>query len=258
MIDAPLRIRIRPSRTGVIVVVLIVATIIGLIVIIQAQARKVGKRIDCSNNLQQLGIATIAFDGTKGDFPSDNNPLHPDQSFYQQLVGDLEISDRMPDGTVNPNAAVKFFVCPGRRRAQDVPGACDYGYVSLNGATSRAILESDPAEFSERHPPGKVIQNAAGTANTALLSHIWISPDEYHLARPRWASRIGHTVPYSKATRGYLDTDPDGVGCMGSPHPNGMPTIFADGHVGFLRYTYPQFQMLWDYSNTTVVRQNVP
>ena len=252
MIEAPVGKRVRPRWVEILVIAVIAVTVVGLIVLFVEHSREVKKRLECADNLREIGVAMDRFEIANGGFPSDKNPNFPGQSFYQQLVGDLGISDRLADGRVNPNAVVRPFICPGRRKAEDVPGACDYGYVETSGTSCLSVLDAS-TQIST------ITCNGVGHfQNTAVLSHIWIAPDKYKVADPRWASRTGYSVSFGKATKAYRDTDPAGAGCLGSPHLNGMPTLFADGHVGILLHSYPQFQVLWDYSNTTVHRHNVP
>ena len=252
MSEAPVLWRVRPRWVEILVIAVIAVTVVGLIVIgFVAAQRSTAGRIQCTSHFRHLGISMISFDTTNGGFPSDNHPAFAGQSFYQQILDNLELGDLAPNGKANPQGVAKPFVCPTRRKAADVPGACDYGYVA-SGEESRSVLDS------ELPVPGKVITNAAGTQNTALLSHLWMSPVRYDSATPGWASRTGHAVAFEKGTRGYDDSDPAGAGGIGGPHWKGIPCGFADGHVGILLYTHPQFRDLWDYSDSRVPRHNVP
>jgi prepilin-type N-terminal cleavage/methylation domain-containing protein/prepilin-type processing-associated H-X9-DG protein len=237
-----------------LVVMAIMATLAAMGMAGYQKVREVAKRIECSNNLRQIGISMISFDTVNNGLPSDKNTNFSGQSFYQQILDNLELGALAPNGVANKTGQAKPYVCPGRRTASQAPGACDYGYVSSNGSTSMSILDAAGTGVM-----GTTVSNAAGTQNTAMLSHFWLTPQSYTQTTPGWATvGSGYAVTYGKGSKGYKDTDTTGSGGMGSPHPNGMPTVFADGHVGILLYSYPQFQMIWDYSNTTVARQNVP
>jgi len=247
------------QRTGftlieLLVVMAIMATLAAMGMAGYQKVREVAKRIECSNNLRQMGIAMISFDTTNGGFPSDNNTNFSNQTFYQQLLDNLELGALAPSNVANVSGQAKPYVCPGRRTAAQAPGACDYGYVQTSGTTSLSILDATGTGVM-----GTTVSNAAGTQNTALLSHYWLPATSYTKTTPGWATpNSGYAVTYAKGVKGYKDTDATGTGSMGSPHPNGMPCVFADGHVGVLLYSYPMFQQIWDYSNTTVARQGVP
>jgi prepilin-type N-terminal cleavage/methylation domain-containing protein/prepilin-type processing-associated H-X9-DG protein len=236
-----------------LVVMAIMATLAAMGMAGYQKVREVAKRIECSNNLRQMGIAMISFDTVNNGLPSDNNTNYSKQSFYQQILDNLELSALAPNGVANPSGQAKPYVCPGRRTAAQAPGACDYGYVQTSGTTSLSILDATGTGVM-----GTTVSNANGTSNTAMLSHYWLAPSSYTKTTPSWATvGSGYAVTYSKGNMGYKDTTTTGSGSMGSPHPNGMPTVFADGHVGILLYTYPQFQLIWNYTNTTAL-QNVP
>jgi prepilin-type N-terminal cleavage/methylation domain-containing protein/prepilin-type processing-associated H-X9-DG protein len=239
-----------------LVVMAIMATLAAMGMAGYQKVREVAKRIECTNNLRSMGVAMLNFESSNSGFPSDKNTQnYSGYSFYTQLLDNLELGALNPQNVATPPAGqARPYVCPGRRTAQQAVGACDYGYVQSSGSTAQSVLDASPAGVS-----ATTISNAAGTQNTAVLSHYWLSAQSYSKSTPSWNTpNSGYAVSYSNGTKGYKDTDTTGSGKMGSPHPNGMPCVFADGHCGVLPYNHKQFQMLWDYSNTTVARDNLP
>jgi len=232
-----------------LVVMAIMATLAAMGMAGYQKVREVAKRIDCTNNLRQMGVAMIAYDTTNGHFPSDNDQQMTSTlpTFYAQLADNLDLTALAfgQGGQLNPQGQIKMFLCPSRRQPAQAPGGCDYGYVATSGQ-NKAVLDAQGGVSGT--------QISAGTGLTAVLSHFWMSPTSYTQPTPGWATVGGYAV--QNGAKGYKDTDPNGSGSMGSPHPVGMPCLFADGHVGTLAYSFPLFQVIWDYSNSSQQPRN--
>jgi prepilin-type processing-associated H-X9-DG protein len=96
------------------------------------------------------------------------------------------------------------------------------------------------------------ITNANGTSNTAVLSHIWMTPTTYNTDTVGWG-----TVPNSVSSATCSsDLQAAGANGLGSPHPNVCPTLFGDGHVSNIPYTWTAnnfYISMWNWQNNTAI-----
>jgi hypothetical protein len=232
------------TRADVLVAVLLSLTALGLLGCGLASSREAAKRIECVNNLKQLGIAFHNFHDKNLTFPTESgsNP-----SFYQAILpflgGDPEVQQAMGG---DKTAAIKLFLCPSRRTSQMAPGKRDYGYAASAPAGVQAVLDSKTALTLT------AITNANGSSNTLLLSHLWMDPKNYSSGDATdqgWATKNN-----SRSVNNTAKQDSDSSGTtthIGGPHPHLVPCLFVDGHMQNIPFTWQNWSQAWNYTNST-------
>ena len=295
-------------------VIAIIAILIGLLLPAVQKVREAAARTQCTNNLKQLGIAMHACHDVKASFPFEDGPtslpanLQAAPSIYVQILPFIEQQNLYQQMSVQANGLnnfvgnqllanatlVKTFLCPSRR----TPGT-GLGKVDYAGAYNGGITESDITNYAAEATGYKTILNSsgttmafvtngAGTANTLLLGHKILQPQNYGgapstLANPcgagtsckdlGWAVTLKSQTGYdhmrwadtyaggTNAHRGlYKDDNGVDENHFGGPHPSGCPMLWADGSVRI--YTYgatvfntedATFQALWAWNRNIAV-----
>jgi hypothetical protein len=259
MLSCDPRKRAGLSRVEVLAVLLVLVTASGVLLPGCAQHRVPAQRIECANNLRNIGFAMQNYDSAYGYLPCENPVDNPDYktppvpSFYAQLCDNLEMASCLKDGDPQkpiPTSQVRFFICPSRRKPMEAPGGRDYGYLKSSGSL-KAVLDTPKVSVQK-------IKETIGTAETALLGHVWVSPDSYKQqpANPSWAAPYpAHAM--TNSSRIYEDKDPAGTNALGTAHP-AMPAVFADNHIGNLPLDYPQLAALFSIAPRPEPLKNVP
>jgi prepilin-type N-terminal cleavage/methylation domain-containing protein len=263
-------IKSRPTRPAftlieLLVVIAIIAVLIGMLVPAVQKVREAAIRLQCSNNLKQLGIAVHDYHDTYSQFPLEANVVNGvPASFYTQILPYVEQTNAVLGTSTNSVATtgtpIKIFLCPGRRTTvvggkDDYALACNAGLQYYNTGW-RSILASDNGGYSTSLSE---VTNAAGSSTTLLLSHkAMATPDYGSLSSPYdsfWADTSANWAGYNDHVRDPtnivplqqdLSQDPsniDGSGwdyqsCFASPHPNAMPSLWADGSVRNYPYAF--------------------
>jgi hypothetical protein len=205
-----------------------------------------GRRIECSNNLRQIGIALHEAHDKNERFPTESGSQ---PSFYKTILPFLDQTDPAVAKAVagDQQAAIKLFLCPSRHTPANAVGKRDYGYAASNGTGSVGTSILDDPKGGELTP----ISNANGTAKTLLLAHVWMAPKTYTNGSDTtdlgWATK-NNSRSINNAVK--EDSDPSGsTAYIGGPHPHALPCLFADCHVQAIPYGFTQWAEMWAWDN---------
>src|SRR6185437_1162699 len=167
MILPPLRRRIRPGFTLIelLVVIAIIAVLIALLLPAVQSAREAARRIQCTNNMKQLGLSLHNYHSSVGAFPSAgwippltnywvaNNltwPGHFRYSFLLQTLPYMEQGaasnamnfnvplydlngDDMPQNTTVYAMKVSGYLCSSDVRSQNIGNESPSNYAACSG-----------------------------------------------------------------------------------------------------------------------------
>jgi prepilin-type N-terminal cleavage/methylation domain-containing protein/prepilin-type processing-associated H-X9-DG protein len=294
-----------------LVVIAIIAILIGLLLPAVQKVREAAARMSCTNNLKQLGIAMHSCHDANGAFPFEDGPggvvattppsiyvqILPyveQSSLYQQMNAQAGggLTNWIGNQTLANTTSIKTFLCPARRATG--PGKADYA-GAYNGGISEADITSYAAEatgyksiLNSQGTTLTVVTNGAGTANTILMGHKILRPQNWGgiastLANPcptgtsckdlGWAVTLKAQTGYdhmrwcdtfaggSNAHKGLAPDDNNvDENHFGGSHTAGCPMLFADGSVRMYSYGYTSIgnddatlQALFAFNRTIVV-----
>ena len=236
-------------------VVAIIGTLIGLLLPAVQRARESGRRMQCTNNLKQMGVALSSYEQAKKRFPPGNdqlgNRLHAWSSFILPFLEQSAVSDRIdytkawddPASNLSKvDITIPTYVCPSG--IKKFPGKQDYGgilgaYIKpdgepLNPLTTRdehgGILYATDAEYKL---PATAASVTDGLSKTLLVAEAVDretvgAVDTHTNGDACWA--CGNNC-FPLNSRVLNDPNVDGFRSL---HDGGINSLYGDGHVSFL------------------------
>lgn len=205
--------------------------LIGLMLPAVPSAREAARRMACSNNLRQIGLALHNWHDQHGRFPDAvaGQEAGPPHSWRVALLPLLERPqlfaeydlDHPWDGPANLPVArtpVSVYLCPSDPHDRDAENRVFTAYALVTGPGTA---------FPEGR--GSVVGAISdGTTNTLMLAEaggrhtVWTQPDDVDVSQVPVAINLAGEAPTRSPSM------------LSSYHPNGAHALMADGSVRFL------------------------
>ncbi len=250
-----------------LVVIAIIAILIGLLLPAVQKVREMAQRIECANNLHQIGLACMTYYDANGVFPAggdtaDPTPTNPtpasatfrsDYSWAYLILPYLEQgNDFNAANAVLCRTPVKTYYCSARRGPTLYGGTARIDYAGNAG--SKEADGSNGVIVRTRHAaPVTFATITDGASNTVLVGEKQLNTaslgtaidDNEAYVLPGWNGdfdvyRVGGagSTPSLPPTRDYHKPgDINANKRFGSSHFSGANYVFADGAVHFIPYT---------------------
>ena len=249
-----------------LVVIAIIAILIALLVPAVQKVREAAARLQCANNMKQIGLAAHDFENANKHLPWMGDPLNQGLSW---MVGILPYIEQQPlYDNLSHAVTITAFLCPSNPLAnQEDP----YGWGMTNyvGVSGYDVQDSAPTHMGviNRYHEVAFVQVGDGASNTILVAERAWSPDFYwgwwaqdSVGDPIWGTvnnitansastltaagtnytHLNGTACPAAGSNYYFGAGPNNVldGCdwfyLGSSHPGGANFLFADGSVRWI------------------------
>ena len=236
-------------------VLAIIGTLLGLLLPAVQRSREAGRKMQCANNLKQMGLALSNYEQAQKRFPPGNDQLgsrmHAWSSFILPFLEQSAVSDRIdytkpwddPASNLSKvDITISTYVCPSG--VKQFPGKQDYGgilgaYIKpdgepLNPLTTRdehgGILYATDADYKLSATAASV---SDGLSKTLLVAEAVDretvgAPDDHLTGDACWACG-NNCFPLNSR----VINDPS-VDAFRSNHVGGLNSLYGDGHISFL------------------------
>lgn len=253
---------IRSRRTAftlveLLVVIAIIGVLVALLLPAVQAAREAARRIQCSNNLKQWGLATQNYHDIYGAIPI-GITLPGQWTFRAMMLPQLEqqnVADNIdyrywPNcfaysafaGARNPSDdSVDAYYCasdPNQRKIYRNYANADYmptEYMGVSGGRSDTAFNNDGAYFVNSNI--RLADFLDGTSNTLLMGERGIPNDLYWGWATCGATSYDVFVSMQYGFQKGKPTDLVSLSHFWSYHPGGTQFVRADGSVLLLKYT---------------------
>jgi prepilin-type N-terminal cleavage/methylation domain-containing protein/prepilin-type processing-associated H-X9-DG protein len=252
-----------------LVVIAVISILIGLLLPAVQKAREAAARIQCANNLKQIGLAMHNYHGVWNELPPTRTKSRGGLTWAVLILPHMEHDDlfslwdrEKPYALQNPKArlgVIKNYYCPARRNSQvapvysisggteetsganHVPGAlCDYA-VSIDRTGHDESEEACPSMNGvfEATNGIRFSMITDGLSQTLLVGEKHVPQDRFGVGG--WDCSTYDSTNHQCFTRAAtqftpLTTDPRDCGWkFGSMHPGVVNFCFADGSVHALK-----------------------
>lgn len=197
-------VRYRPAFTiiEIVVVILIIGILTTLLIPAVQRAREASRRVQCANNLHQLGIALQAYNSAVGVFPAANNGLvysihamllpYMDQVPLYNAVN-FQVDARRPaleNHTVH-RVQIASFLCPSDSGPPNHYGwtsyAGNFGFWPPRNGFNGAFAPEKPVWGSTAAPPGHFSGRdfPDGMSSTAAMAECLLGPPRAYIKDAR-------------------------------------------------------------------------
>ncbi len=282
----PARRRHRGAFTLVelLVAIAIIGLLVGLLLPAVQAAREAARRVQCSNQLKQMGLAFHLHHDQYRHFPSggwnwDTPPTYVNNApsvgqeqqagWAFQLLPFIEAANTWQAGPekaiAQPNA---LYFCPSRRGAQVIELRDSYSPPVNGGELQHALCDyaasnRDGSGVVQRFVPRRLKDILDGTSHTIVVGDKRLNLRQ--LGSAQEDDNEGYTVGWNSDTIRSCEKPPlpdfsgfgDGDDRFGSSHPGVVQFVYADGSTRAVAYNVDEtiFQYLGDISDSQVITE---